>query len=201
MNVWYAAYGSNLSSRRFRFYIDGGEPSGAARPYPGCRDPRPPKASRAWELPGELVFAKDSQTWDGGVAFVDLDNDEPRVYMRLYLLTHGQFEDVVAQENRLEPGSLSLDVTGVGGMHDLGTGFYPLVVGLASVDGIPVVSITDRTTDYSKPSVRYLRHVVRGLRETHATSDEEVVEYLLARPGVRGAYARDELAAAVEGTK
>lgn len=36
--VWYASYGSNLSSRRFSCYLCGGRPPGAIRTYPGAHD-------------------------------------------------------------------------------------------------------------------------------------------------------------------
>lgn len=35
--VWYAAYGSNLAAARFRCYVVGGRPAGAARTYPERR--------------------------------------------------------------------------------------------------------------------------------------------------------------------
>ncbi len=38
--VWYVAYGSNLSLERFTAYLQGGRPAGGARKYPGCRDPQ-----------------------------------------------------------------------------------------------------------------------------------------------------------------
>ena len=38
-DLWYAAYGSNLARDRFETYLSGGRPDGAARHYPGARDP------------------------------------------------------------------------------------------------------------------------------------------------------------------
>ncbi|MGQ4514658.1 histone deacetylase [Streptomyces sp. DW26H14] len=62
-----------MRSARFRCYLAGGRPEGAARTYPGCRDPRPPAASALLRLSGALYFAAESEVWTGGMAFYDPD--------------------------------------------------------------------------------------------------------------------------------
>src|SRR6266516_3153562 len=95
--IWYVAYGSNLASERFRCYLAGGRPAGARRRYDGCRDTRPPRAGRAVELPGGIFFALRSRVWGGGMAFYD-PALPGRAAAHAYLLTRGQFADVLAQE-------------------------------------------------------------------------------------------------------
>lgn len=104
--LWYVAYGSNLHRDRFLCYLAGGRPAGAARTYTGCRDPRPPAADRPVLLPGGIYFAQTSPVWGGGVAFYDpsLPGLAPA---RAYLLTTGQFSDVLAQEMRRAPTATS----------------------------------------------------------------------------------------------
>src|SRR5689334_10989150 len=102
--VWYAAYGSNLDPDRFGCYLRGGRPPGATRDYPGTRDRSPAREVRAAELPGRLVFAWDSPTWGGGIAFYDPDGVDS-VLAAAYLLTRRQFADVLEQEMWREPGA------------------------------------------------------------------------------------------------
>ncbi|WP_345645852.1 histone deacetylase [Streptomyces tremellae] len=62
---------------RLAAYLAGGRPAGAARTYPGCRDPRPPAASVLLRLAGTLYFATESEVWTGGRAFYDPDAHGP----------------------------------------------------------------------------------------------------------------------------
>lgn len=58
--VWYACYGSNISSARFMRYIN------------SCTDKTPPVEARAYEFPHNIYFAAESKTWKGkAVAFLD----------------------------------------------------------------------------------------------------------------------------------
>jgi hypothetical protein len=196
--VWYAAYGSNLSRKRFDCYIKGGRPDGAQRNYPGCSDPSAPKSDRPWDLPGALVFGKESLNWTGrGVAFLDTTKTEETAKGRLYLVTHEQLEDIVAQENHSRIGDVTLPDPSPGSVYNLKHGFYPLVIGLSEVDGHVVVSITDILEEHTKPSPEYLRHIAQGLRESHVMSDEQVITYLAARPGIAGEFESGELREAV----
>lgn len=177
--VWYAAYGSNLSEERFRFYIEGGRPEGAAVELRGCRDRRRPAETRPFLAPGRLVFGKHSTNWGGGVAFLDLEASG-QAYCRLYLITPEQFLDVAAQENRLEVGSLHLDLPAGGRERDIGAGFYPLVVNLGELEGRPVLTITDRGVELRPPSKAYLRWVTEGLRTAHDLDERTLNAYLEA---------------------
>lgn len=194
--VWYAAYGSNLSRARFDSYIKGGTPLGARHAYPGCRDASDPIEIRPWEIARPLVFGGTSRTWGGGVALVD--HDAPgTAKARLYLVTLEQFADVLAQENWLEPGSVSLET--VETEYDLGAEHtYGSVLALGPVDGHPVLTFTQhRGATASTPSAAYLAHIAQGLREAHAMTDDEIVDYLAAVRGVAGMLDAQTLRAAL----
>jgi gamma-glutamylcyclotransferase (GGCT)/AIG2-like uncharacterized protein YtfP len=97
--IWYAAYGSNLSSERFSYYIAGGTgPNG--KEYPGCRDRSPWRGDYFKTFSGRLYFANHSPSWDGGVAFFTNDRvrDYEQIQMRLYCITRGQLADLKRQE-------------------------------------------------------------------------------------------------------
>ena len=107
--VWYASFGSNILLERFECYLRGGRIGGMVRDMPGSRDPTPPVASSLWmDVPYRLFFAHSSPTWaGGGVAFVDVTSLSPTLptAFRLYRITLEQFNDVLAQENGMEPGA------------------------------------------------------------------------------------------------
>ena len=98
--IWYACYGSNLSSKRFRYYIEGGYCSLNKKSYCGCRDKTLWTDFRIQEYPGKLYFANVSKSWGGtGVAYYDPDG-KGTVIMRLYKITWDQFQCVQCQEGK-----------------------------------------------------------------------------------------------------
>lgn len=180
--VWYAAYGSNLSRARFDIYLNGGRPQGATHTFPGCRDATPPSSDLTDELDSQLAFGGWSQTWEGGVAFVRRSSGA-RLRARLYLLTLEQFSDVVAQENWLVPGTVEIEPSEEQVVLD-GDHTYRLVIPLGPREGVPVLTISQlASTDTAAPSAAYLRHMAEGLREAHAMSGDDIVAYLAAAPG------------------
>jgi hypothetical protein len=196
MDVWYAAYGSNLSRARFDIYLNGGRPSGGSHTYPGCRDATPPRGEAAIEIAAELAFGGLSQTWGGGVAFVD--PGEGITLARLYLLTLEQFSDVVAQENWLAPGEIAFDELPEGLVVLDGDHTYRCIIRLADHDGRPVMTISQPAgTLESAPAAAYLRHIAEGLRECHSMTTEDVVAYLASKRGVAGVLSIEEVAAAL----
>jgi hypothetical protein len=162
-HLWYAAYGSNLCRERFQCYLTGGCLEGAIRELPGCSDPSDPIDDRPWTGPGQLVFAKHSTNWGGGVGFLDVDA-QATAFFRLYLITEDQFAEVHTQEGR---------------------DFYPLVAHLGDVDGFRIATVTDRTTSYHRPSPGYLRYVLAGLQEAHGLTRDQAQAYLDQAPGMR----------------
>ena len=185
--LWYAAYGSNLDADRFRCYLHGGRPPGATRTYPGARDPADPLDVRPYRMPGELVFAWESPTWGGGIAFHDSDA-AGEVLARAYLLTARQLSDVVEQEMWRTPGA-DHDLVPLlsSGRHSVGPGRYESLRVVGSLDDRPVVSIgcTDpRALGLRAPAPAYLATIVRGLRSAHHLSDTEISAYLARSPGM-----------------
>jgi hypothetical protein len=200
--VWYAAYGSNLHAARLRYYLAGGTPPGGRRSYPGCRDAAEPRATAPVLLPGGIWFTGESSAWTGGYALYDpLLPGEAAA--RAYLLTAGQFADVVAQEMYREPGvdlAVLADVVRHGRLT-LGPGRYETLVCAGERDGHPVLTFTaafgaaDGTP--AAPAAAYLALLARGLRESHGWDAGRITAYLADRPGVAGAWSRDDLVAVV----
>jgi len=179
--IWYAAYGSNMHRERLRAYVCGGQPEGAARWYPGCRDGTMPAESVPVELPGAVYFATTSPVWGGGRAFYD-PAAEGRALAVAHLLTPGQFSDIAAQEMYREPGE-DLDLTSVlaHGRAALGEGRYETLVRAGELDGHPVLTFTApwrlHEVPYVAPAGAYLRYLASGLLEA-GRPPETVAGYL-----------------------
>jgi hypothetical protein len=152
--VWYAAYGSNLLRARFLTYLKGGRFEDLPRDHRRCDDPSPPRDEVKMTLPFARYFAYDSDTWGGGVAFLD-PNRRGTTTGRLYLVTEGQFSHVLAQEN---------------GWQDRmpeDKGWYRCVFGLGELDGVPVRTITSLERGPARaPSAAYRDVIARGEVET-----------------------------------
>ncbi len=201
--VWYAAYGSNLFERRFAYYLDGGNPPGTARVYPGFRDRTPPPRNQPLNLPGCIYFAGESPVWTGGVAFYA--HRPPSSWpvgaaARGYLLTVEQFRDLMAQEMHREPGEVGeFDPAEVArrGMLSLGDGHYETLWHVDDLDGYPVLTFSSpwepAAVRPNRPSARYLSVLAAGLAESHSWAPEEIVRYLSERPGVQGNWDMEEL--------
>ena len=200
--VWYAAYGSNLSSERFEHYLRGGQPTGASRHYSGARDRAKPMDDRALSLPGDVYFAWESPTWGGGIAFYDPDSPGSAV-ARAYLVTGEQFSDVASQEMR-RPVGRDLPLRSLfreSRTAVLGPGRYETLHVVDEIDQVPVVTFTasweHRTAALNAPVATYLRTIAAGLAEAHGFTAEQSCGYLLARPGVAPTWSRAALLAAV----
>jgi hypothetical protein len=195
--VWYLAYGSNLAAERFSCYLTGGRPRGALRRYEGCRDRTPPVRDMGLHLPGRLRFGGSSSVWGGALAFHDR-GAEGTLAARVYLITFGQFSDVVAQEARREVAE-DLVPTDAEGVWRAPSSVYESVSRIGERDAVPILSFTSaRPGDPAAPSAPYLRTIVRGLAQTFAWTPHEAAEYLLAAPGVTPTWSRDSLVALAE---
>jgi hypothetical protein len=203
--IWYLTYGSNLAMDRFRCYLSGGRPVGAMREYVGCRDPSDPARTEGVEVPGGLVFAGESGVWGGGMAF--FDRAAPGVVAgRAYLVTTDQFGDIAAQERRRAPGGeFARDLAGL--LPDVetivatGPGHYETVVRLGELDDVPMFTITHHDVPalpLAAPSATYLRWIAAGLHEAHGYDGAQVARYLVAFPGVAGAWEEPEIEALAE---
>ena len=140
--IWYAAYASNLVMRRFLLYIMGGVLAENGRVHTPARDTSPPAEVCPVTFPGQVYFATESTTWGGGRAL--FDPDEPGEALgRGYLITPGQFLDVVSQEMRLQPGRYSSEIIPrvLGERVALGSGHYETLACVGQLEGYPVVTM------------------------------------------------------------
>jgi hypothetical protein len=202
--VWYVAYGSNMNAGRLRYYFSGGRPPGAARTYPGCRDPRPPTKTVPLRIPGGIYFALESITWTGGMAFYD-PGLPGLAAARGYLITAGQFTDIVAQEMVREPNAdLDLSAVLTDGRVTLGPGRYETLIRIGTKTTYPMLTFTApwRAADvaWTAPSPRYLSIIAEGLRAAQGWDNARIAAYLAGRPGVAGRMRRRDVAACVEAT-
>lgn len=146
--IWYVAYGSNLSSRRFKRYLD---------QMPG----QPPiPESKAYSIPYNIYFDRESSIWDGGgVAFLD-STKKGFAYGRAYLLTYNQFQ--ILQKKEV---------------------WYPVVIDLGTIEGRPAMTFTQVNHTHRRPPKDiYLDEITLGLQETYPELTwAQCNEYLLHR--------------------
>jgi hypothetical protein len=205
--VFYAAYGSNLSAERFACYIAGGTVSGARRALPGARDRRRPESWRALRVPGRVYFSGHSQTWGGAPAFFDpaapAEHLGAEVFARAWRLGWDQLEDVMAQESGRRPTALEVELGALveGFSVRAGPGRYDRLVCLGTLEGLPVLTCTapgpPGAMTPAAPSLEYLAQIITGLRETFDLDDPAIVGYLGRAAGatpdlVRAALALDQ---------
>ncbi len=200
--VWYAGYGSNLSRARFDCYINGGTPAGSTQSCPGCRDKTPPRANRELKLPHQLYFADHSEAWGGAVAFIRPTPSNATTYGRMYLITYGQFNDVVRQENgKIVPGNII--VPPFGELARAREWLIPnvrlygrlLKVGTEGEHPILTFSATREDFTLGAPTEDYVRKIVSGLKDTYPTMcKSQILEYLAQAEGIRDTLYHDVLA-------
>lgn len=189
--VWYLAYGSNMAADRFSCYLTGGSPPGARRSYEGCRDRSRPARDVGMQLPGRLTFGGESTVWGGALAFYDR-GAAGTLAARGYLITFGQFSDVVAQEARRRVTD-DLRPAAEGAWHGRSS-VYESVLRVGEHDGVPILSFTSaRSRDPMPPSEPYLLTILRGLWQTFGWTADEAAAYLLDAPGVTPTWTAERL--------
>ncbi|MET9704998.1 histone deacetylase [Streptomyces griseus] len=195
--VWYTSYGSNMYLERLAYYIKGGQPPGASKKYPGCRDRRMPSRSVSVELQGALYFATESLVWGGGRAFYDPTADG-KVFARAHLVSASQFSDIAAQEMYRSPGE-DIDLSAVlsSGVARLGDGRYETLVLAGGLEKFPVLTFTAPwgVVDVSPvpPTSAYLRFIASGLLEAGSWDAGTVAAYLAKSPGAAGHWTAEEI--------
>ena len=201
--IWYASYGSNLSKARFMSYVNGTVPEGLVTSHPGCRDTSEPTGDIAMSFPGRMHFAGKSSRWGGGGAsFVDASS-VGKALGRAYNISMEQFDDIIAQENRKEVGSIKVDIeelldTGKTSVSDSLP--YGTLVHVGDYLGAPVITLTssfsaqksleessnlDGKVDVATrvPNANYLRTIGLGLKEAFNMTDKQQADYLRGAPG------------------
>jgi hypothetical protein len=200
--VWYAVYGSNLLKKRFNCYIAGGKPDGSKTDYPGCRDKTPAREDRPIALTHALYFAGHSNSWDAAIAFVRHAASGAHTLGRMFLISYGQFNDVVRQENaRGVPGAivvLPYDELAHGDQWPIDAyRLYGCFIKTGVEDGHPVLTLTAAQDSFAvgKPSEAYVKTIAAGLEEAYpCMRKSEILEYLGTAEGIRGAIQHDVLA-------
>ena len=198
--IWYAAYGSNLDPERFACYFHGGQPPGATRTYPGVRDRSAEPVARALSVPGQIVFAWQSSTWDSGIAFYEPGPGQ--VLACGYLMTHSQLGDVIEQEMWRVPGA-NHDLAELlsTGRQVIGPGRYETLRLSGEFEGQPVVTISaaePRDLGLNPPSATYLFKMAVGLRQVHGLDDRAIIAYLLACPGIGSTWTEQKVRRAID---
>jgi hypothetical protein len=198
--VWYASYGSNINADRFLCYIKGGQPEGSAQVETGCMDPSLPVAESTYTIDRPLYFAKEAGRWEfQGVAFIGLNQDPgSHTYSKKYLITVGQFLDVVKQENG--GGNFEIDLNEVkrnGSKIFHRNSWYGNILYLGEEKGFPIFTFTApwdiNDVEWKKPSHPYLSTIIKGLKQDY--SDEEIFHYFNSKSGIKDNYSEEELAA------
>lgn len=186
--VWYACYGSNCSPARFRAYLEGGSPPGGSHVHRGSRDASRPVASGPITFPHAVCFRGHSVGWGGAPAFLEHAAAESGALGRRYLITREQFEDVLAQENRIDDSAVVDAGRPVGDRQLVYDRPYGQVLTLAPVDGHPVLTFTSEqppeVREPGPPSAAYLGTIVRGLAEIHPLDPDQIAARLLEASGV-----------------
>jgi hypothetical protein len=184
--LWYAGYGSNLSWDRFRCYLSGGKPPFSHEDFKGNqgynRDPSRPVEKATIQIAHQLYFAlpegiEGTRPWGpGGVAFIDPESsDGTRTICAIWKITREQYAHVKSQEGA----------------------WYKREIELPPRGGYPVVTVTHpiRLRQLVPPGPGYLKTIATGLRKTCGLSHDEMVSYLMDKPGIQGNLTRSELEA------
>ena len=138
------------------------------------------------------MFAGRSTVWGGGLAFYD-SAAQGDIAARAYLVTFGQFSDVVAQEARA-PIAENLVLSGAQRRWPAPSGVYETVVHVDDLEGFPMLSITSlQDLVPTPPSAPYLRTILAGLGEVFGWGVDQRIEYLMRARGVTPVWTRDAL--------
>lgn len=200
--VWYAGFGSNLLRERFDCYIKGGRPNGSNTDYAGCRDKGAPRGDQSIMLQNALYFASHSNGWNGAAAFVRPAASDATTYARMYLITYGQLNDVVRQENGRDiPGNVivpSYDEWSRADYWEIaGFRLYGRLIKIGMQGEHPILTLTATHNHFviGAPSEAYIKTIVAGLEETYpCLRKSEILDYLGRAEGIRGAIQGDVLA-------
>ena len=156
--IWYAAYGSSLSTERFRYYLEGGVCPQNGKRYRGCTDRSLWKETVVDKVSGRVYFARHSPSWNGGgVAFFSREN-YGNVIIRRYRITWGQLKDIQLQE---------------------GPAWYHRIECLGFSDGRPVYTLTsEKSQTATEPDKAYLNLVRDALVQECGCTEENADRYL-----------------------
>lgn len=201
--IWYASYGSNLLEDRFLCYIRGGQLIGTAKSYLGCTNQTPPITNKPIKIPYELYFSKQRSIWENkGVAFIKSEKNEAvETLGRMYLITKDQFGQVVRQENSYAPEDLSITInfeaTISNGESEIPAKWYSKILYLGMDEGYPIFTFTSNWPQdqivLSQPGEKYLRIIIKGIKETYNLSHRKIIDYLMNLEGIKGVLSSQQI--------
>ena len=158
--IWYAAYGSNISRERFACYIQGGTCHQNGKHYTGCKNRELWKEDRPMLAGGRMYFGNASGSWDGGGVAFYLPDGQGLTHMHLYRITYGQLKDIQMQEG-------------------MSPNWYGKTVFVGIVEGRPVYTFTSETPRIqNKPSPAYLDLIRTALVRENGLQEDDAQEYL-----------------------
>lgn len=156
--VWYACYGSNINIDRLMIYINGDE-NGIFGHIGGCSDKSKPVDVKPYIFNWSIYFAKHSNRWNGGVAFLDYESTG-KSYGKIYKLKINQFKDILKQE--------------------YGSKSYNAILYVDDYENIPIFTFTSfhKRDDLESPSKEYKDVIKRGILDTYTNlTDKDVEKY------------------------
>jgi hypothetical protein len=177
--IWYVGYGSNLHEQRFLCYINGGTPRFGKKFTKSFQDNTLLIENKPITIDYPLYFALPDNVWgtrnwgEGGVAFIDPQKDKnSKTLCRMWKITKEQYEKVRDQEGR---------------------SWYDKEIPLGEDGGLPVYTITNIVilNHIVCPSDDYIKTIALGLKETYNFKDDEIVNYLMEKKGIRGSLQKD----------
>lgn len=174
--VWYAGYGSNLFRERFLHYVNGGKFRLGGSDGKGCTDKTPPIDDRPFSIPHRLFFSMKSKSWQNeGIAFISPQPVENAyTFGRMWKVTKDQFSEIWEQEGKTT---------------------YPTKIDLGQDEnGIPIWTITnDSDLSFNRPSKKYVKTIMLGLKETYQLSNKTITKYLVNKGGIHGNFTEKDL--------
>lgn len=147
-----------------------------------------------------LYFADHSTSWNGAIAFVKRAASDAHTYGRMYLISYGQFNAAVRQENsRNVPGDIIVppyeNLDGQDQWPVNGVRLYGRIIKTGTHDGHPILTLTGDNPVVGQPSEAYIKTIVAGLEETYpCLRKSEIIDYLGRTEGIRGVIQGDVLA-------
>lgn len=205
--VYYASYGSNMRQERFHAYIQGGSVSGSSRTYGGCKDRTLPKDDIPVRFEHPVFYAMRSSVWSGGIAFMD-HSSQGQSLGRAYLISSGQFDDVISQESGFNAKGhhVDLDAAVANRVLQDSRRVYGTLVHVGDYNNRPVMTFTSRYTTEdamygdmrfpsksgkgvgarfmgNSPSGSYMRMIGSGLQETFGFDKHDQATYFVGAFG------------------
>ncbi len=205
--VWYAVYGTNLNEQRFLCYIKGGTPEGTSKFDVGCRDKAPVVDGGKISIPFQLYFTKSSPKWENkSVGFLSIEvNPAIRTLGRKYLITKEQFEDVFKQENNISiKQAINIDFKKAReeGALTVNESWFGRIIYLGTEERFPIFTLTAywdfNPEEVLPPSSNYLKHIIKGIRQTYRISNEQILEYLSQKPGISTNVSESKLLSTIQ---